>query len=69
MNNKIKISVRVPDFLRKEMQRAIIKENYGLKGKSVWLSEAVNRFLSKENFADFVNIGDEFDAVTNAPVE
>jgi hypothetical protein len=59
MKKTVKVTVRMPQFLRKEVLQAIVNCDYGMRGKSRWVLDAITDFLSKENFIDFVDIGSE----------
>jgi len=59
MHNKIKITFVVPESLQQEMRKQIIDDEYGLRGKSMWISEAILRLLSLKDYTDFVIIGNE----------
>ncbi|OGT06294.1 MAG: hypothetical protein A2X78_01455 [Gammaproteobacteria bacterium GWE2_37_16] len=54
-----RITVRFPKELRDSMLQAIVDDGYGFRGKSKWAIEAIQRFLSLENFVEFVDIGSE----------
>lgn len=69
MQQTAKLTVRLPQSLRKEMLKAIIEGDYGMRGKSKWLLEAITAFLNKENFVDFVDIGSEMDGSELTAVE
>jgi metal-responsive CopG/Arc/MetJ family transcriptional regulator len=52
----VRIQVRLPDALLKELNQAILSENYGLKGRSKWVEEAICFLISLENFEDLVTL-------------
>jgi hypothetical protein len=58
MNKKIKITVRFPTELKNLMLQAVISDEYGLRGKSTWLSEAIENFV-KMDYLALVDIGSE----------
>lgn len=59
MSLKIKTTVRLPRTTRQEMMQAIIADGYGMRGKSRWVSEAIDQLLSIDNYHELVDIGDE----------
>lgn len=59
MNKKFKITLVVPTNLQNDLRERIIKDGYGLRGKSKWVSEAIDRLLNCENFPELVRINDE----------
>ncbi len=61
MSSKIKTTVRLPKSTQQEMIKAIIANGYGMRGKSKWVSEAITQLLAREDFHEFVDIGDEIE--------
>lgn len=59
MIKKTKITFVVPKQLQKELRQQVISDNYGLRGKSKWVSEAIQDFLKIEHYYDMVNLGNE----------
>lgn len=59
MTDKVKITFVVPSTLQQELRQHVINDDYGLRGKSRWVSEAIERFLKLENYEDLVNLGNE----------
>ena len=55
-----KIVFVVPKSLQEELRLQVIKDRYGLRGKSKWIMEAIETLLKQEKFEDLVNYGDEF---------
>jgi len=72
MSKKHKVSFAVPGSLKKELSGRVIKEGYGFRGKSKWVSEAVDNLLQLKSFASLVNYSDEmcgFDQMETAVIE
>lgn len=59
MNDKVKITVVLPELLRKELQQKVIDDGYGMRGKSKWLQEAIKSFFALDNYINLVEIGNE----------
>lgn len=59
MANKIKITFVLPITLQREIKERVIKDNYDLKGKSQWVSEAIEKLLVIYSFPDLVILNDE----------
>lgn len=57
--DKTKITFVVPEKLQQDMRQQIILDDYGMRGKSRWIAEAIQHLLSMPDFADFVQYGDE----------
>lgn len=64
MSTKIKTTVRLPKATRQEMIQTIIANGYGMRGKSKWVSEAINQLLAINSFHELVDIGDEIAELT-----
>lgn len=46
-NNTIVTSVKVPRTMHDKLIQAVVMQNYGLRGKTKWVIEAITDFLSK----------------------
>jgi hypothetical protein len=58
MMDKVKISFVLPQGLQKDLKERIVQDGYSLKGKSQWVSEAIERLLNKESYIDLVKVND-----------
>jgi hypothetical protein len=56
---KSKITFAVPESLKNEVRMYVIKEGYGLRGKSKWVSEAVESLLSLKDYPELISYNDE----------
>lgn len=56
---KNKISFAIHENLKKELQEQIIKDGYGLRGKSKWICEAVIKLFDMKEFGELIKINDE----------
>ena len=61
---KIRISFKLPKALNNEINLQIVKEGRGLRGKSVWIEEAINLFLKLPNYTEFVDIASEMEQLS-----
>ncbi len=59
MPKKLKITFVVPEVLQNEIRTRIVKDGYGFRGKSHWISEAIENFLKLSNFPELVSYGNE----------
>lgn len=57
--SKVKISFVLPQAMQQELKETMIREGYDLKGKSRWVSEAIDSLLELQTYADLVKINDE----------
>lgn len=58
MSSKVKISFVLPEGLQKDLKERMVQDGYSLKGKSQWVSEAVEKLLGLDSFVDFVKVND-----------
>lgn len=59
MPKKYKIVFAVPSQLKSELRERVIKDGYGFREKSKWVSEAVASLIELKNFPSLVNYNDE----------
>lgn len=59
MADKVKITFVLPNSLQRELKERVIKDNYDMKGKSRWVTEAIETLLVTETFPDLVKINDQ----------
>jgi len=56
---KTKITFVVPAALQVELRERIPRDGYGLRGKSKWVSEAIEALLLLKNFTQLVQYSEE----------
>ena len=49
-------SVKLPENIHQEMCERIVQDKYGMRGKSLWISESISRFLQIKGFPEFVDL-------------
>jgi len=59
MDKKVRVSFRIHSSLKEDLHVQLIKDGYGIRGKSKWMVEAIERLLEIENFAELVNLSNE----------
>jgi len=59
MSKKYKITFAIHGNLQTELREKMIKEGYGLRGKSAWISQAIEQLLEYKNFQNLVTYSDE----------
>lgn len=72
MPNKTKVTFAVPNNLKNELRERVIKDGYGLRGKSKWISEAIENLLEYKDFLELISYSDEmhgFDQLETAVIE
>lgn len=55
-------SVKLPENIHQEMCERIVKDKYGMRGKSLWINEAISEFIKIKGFPEFVDLAKD---VTN----
>ncbi len=55
---KTKVSVVIPEALRKEMGDSMKRSGYGLRAVTLWITEALALLLKNPNYPELVKIGD-----------
>jgi len=61
MRNAVTLSATLPTELHQKVLAKIIEDRYGMRGKSKWVKEALESFLSMQNYPEFVDIGQEME--------
>lgn len=57
--NKLGTSVKIPLEINEKVIRSVVDKGYGLRGKSRWITEAIDRFVALESFEEYVDIASE----------
>lgn len=72
MTDKVKLAFVLPEPLQKDLKSHMVQNGYDLKGKSRWVSEAVEMLLDLNDYADLVKLNDEmsgFDKLESVVIE
>lgn len=72
MSTSFKVTFAVPNSLKNELRERVIKGGYGLRGKSKWISEAVENLLEFKDYLELISYGDEmhgFDQIETAVID
>ena len=72
MSTKSKVTFAVPNSLKDELRKRVIRDGYGLRGKSQWISEAVENLIGFKDFLELISYSDEmhgFDQIETTVVE
>lgn len=64
--HKVMTTLKLPATLEKEMLYRIIEEGYGMRGKSRWVTEAIEQFLLLENFWEYVQLAEDIENLTQS---
>lgn len=52
--SKVRICFSIPKIMQQELREQIIKDGYGLRGKSHWIADSIKNLLDLENFIEYV---------------
>lgn len=58
-------SAKIPKSTHQSMLEQIIRDGYGMRGKSKWICEAIERLLLLPNFPELVDIADVTEELTD----
>lgn len=58
-NKKVRLNYFLPQAVLTEIKERMIGQGYDLKGKSRWISEAVQSLLTFENYSELVHLSDQ----------
>ena len=64
MNRKMMTSLKISKDINNQMLHGVIEKNYGLRGKSKWIIEAIEQFLDLEDYPELVDIATEMQDLT-----
>lgn len=56
---KTKVTFVVPAGLQAELRERVARDGYGLRGKSLWVSEAIQSLIALPNFVSLVQYSEE----------
>ena len=59
MKSNVLISVKIPGRLNEQLAMQIVKDGYGLRGKSRWLCEAIEKFIELKDFVELIEVASE----------
>ena len=58
---KVKITFNMPKQMNLEVRAKVIEDEYGMRGKSLWIQEAVESLLNMSGFEDYVSYSNEME--------
>lgn len=64
MTKKIMTSVKLQKLLHYKMQQRVISDGYGMRGKSKWVIESIEKFLQLPDYPLLVDIADDMDQLS-----
>ena len=65
MIKKARINVILTENMSKEIRQRMLKDNYSLREKSRWISEAIEDFLKLNDYRNFVEMANLVADLTN----
>lgn len=58
-------TAKLPKQVKQKMLERVIKDGYGLKGKSKWIGESIEKFVLLEDYPELVDIAVEMEEMTS----
>ncbi len=65
MTDTKSISLKLAKSLHQQLQKQVIADGYGMRGKSKWVKEAIESFLELNYFPSLVDELDDFEELTD----
>lgn len=65
MQNKVMTSIKLQRNLHQRLQRRVIEDGYGMRGKSKWIIESVESLLKLQDYPTLVDIADDMDQLSD----
>lgn len=62
---KIMTSIKLQKQLHMQLQKQVIEDGYGMRGKSKWIIEAIESFLQLDDYPTLVDIAEDMDQLTD----
>lgn len=63
------MTIRLPLQLEMDFMQRVITDGYGMKGKSKWVSEAIQHFMQLDDFEEYVEYAEELGATGNTKLQ
>ena len=60
----ITTSIKVTEPINKKISEQVVRDGYGMRGKSRWIVEAIENFLELENFPELVDIAADMEQLS-----
>jgi hypothetical protein len=64
MQQKVMTSIKLQKKLHRQLQQRIIEDGYGMRGKSKWIIEAIESFLTLSDYPTLVDIAEDMDQLS-----
>ena len=61
----IPTTAKLPKSLHQQLLERVIKDGYGMRGKSRWINEAILQFLNLENYPELTDIAGDLEEKTD----
>lgn len=58
---KVMTSIKLQKNLHRKLQQQVIEDGYGMRGKSKWIIESIESFLTLSDFPTLVDIAEDMD--------
>lgn len=61
MMEKLTITFKIPKAMQAKLQLQVIQDDYGMRGKSRWITEAIQEFLALPDYPTMVDIASDME--------
>ncbi|OGT66130.1 MAG: hypothetical protein A3J38_03820 [Gammaproteobacteria bacterium RIFCSPHIGHO2_12_FULL_45_9] len=65
IEKKVMTSIKLQKRLHLQLQRHVIDDGYGMRGKSKWIVEAIESFLTLSDYPTLVDIAEDMDQLSD----
>lgn len=65
MQKKVMTSIKLQKNLHQRLQRRIIEDGYGMRGKSKWIIESIESLLTLSDYPTLVDIAEDMDQLSD----
>ena len=60
-NTTLTSTFKIPDTLNQKLNEKVIADGYGMRGKSRWIKEAIEKLFTYQNFPELVFFSDDIE--------
>jgi hypothetical protein len=63
--NKIRLNVNLPYKAKQEIRERMLKDGYGIREKSKWITEAIEKFIQLKDFPSLTQMASSITSLTD----
>lgn len=64
MTNSVMTTVKLPKQVYQKLLERVVADGFGLRGKSKWIINAIEHFLTLDNYPELVDIANDLENLT-----